>query len=95
MTKNLAIVGVQWGDEGKGKIVDILSAGFDYVVRYQREMYERAKQRLTASKKYPKLLAGVNRFLNWLQARRDRIKKNMEKAAGAKPVQAAPAPIKK
>jgi adenylosuccinate synthase len=35
MNKNLAIVGVQWGDEGKGKIVDILSANFDCVARYQ------------------------------------------------------------
>jgi adenylosuccinate synthase len=32
---NLAIVGVQWGDEGKGKIVDILSEEFDCVARYQ------------------------------------------------------------
>ncbi len=29
------VVGVQWGDEGKGKIVDLLSADFDAVVRYQ------------------------------------------------------------
>src|SRR4030042_6177448 len=29
------VVGAQWGDEGKGKIVDILSADMDYVVRYQ------------------------------------------------------------
>lgn len=29
------IVGAQWGDEGKGKIVDILSAGSDIVARYQ------------------------------------------------------------
>jgi adenylosuccinate synthase len=33
--KNLAVVGVQWGDEGKGKIVDILSDGYDCVARYQ------------------------------------------------------------
>jgi adenylosuccinate synthase len=33
--KNLAIVGVQWGDEGKGKIVDILSRDYDCVARYQ------------------------------------------------------------
>jgi adenylosuccinate synthase len=32
---NLAIVGLQWGDEGKGKIVDILSGDFDCVARYQ------------------------------------------------------------
>ncbi len=29
------IVGIQWGDEGKGKIVDLLASGYDYVVRYQ------------------------------------------------------------
>ena len=29
------IVGLQWGDEGKGKIVDMLAQSYDYVVRYQ------------------------------------------------------------
>jgi adenylosuccinate synthase len=28
------IVGLQWGDEGKGKVVDLLTPGFDMVVRY-------------------------------------------------------------
>jgi len=32
---NVAIVGLQWGDEGKGKIVDTLSEHFDIVARYQ------------------------------------------------------------
>ena len=32
---NTVIVGTQWGDEGKGKIIDILSAKVDYIVRYQ------------------------------------------------------------
>jgi adenylosuccinate synthase len=32
---NVAIVGLQWGDEGKGKIVDALSEHFDIVARYQ------------------------------------------------------------
>ena len=32
---NKAIIGLQWGDEGKGKIVDYLSEHFDLVVRYQ------------------------------------------------------------
>jgi hypothetical protein len=31
----LSIVGLQFGDEGKGKITDSLSHQFDYVVRYQ------------------------------------------------------------
>ncbi len=29
------IVGIQWGDEGKGKMVDLFAAKYDYVVRYQ------------------------------------------------------------
>lgn len=29
-----AVVGLQWGDEGKGKVVDLLAPGFDAVVRY-------------------------------------------------------------
>jgi len=32
---NLVIVGTQWGDEGKGKIVDILARDADVVVRFQ------------------------------------------------------------
>ena len=32
---NKAVIGLQWGDEGKGKIVDYLSEKFDLVVRYQ------------------------------------------------------------
>jgi len=32
---NSCIVGLQWGDEGKGKIVDILTESFDIIVRYQ------------------------------------------------------------
>ena len=32
---NMTIVGAQWGDEGKGKIVDLLSAEVDMVVRFQ------------------------------------------------------------
>lgn len=35
MAKNLVIVGAQWGDEGKGKIVDILTESADIVVRFQ------------------------------------------------------------
>src|SRR3989475_13294121 len=31
----LAVVGTQWGDEGKGKIVDLLARDADMVVRYQ------------------------------------------------------------
>ena len=33
--KNVVVVGSQWGDEGKGKIVDWLSEQADVVVRFQ------------------------------------------------------------
>jgi adenylosuccinate synthase len=32
---NTILVGAQWGDEGKGKVIDVLSAQADLVVRYQ------------------------------------------------------------
>ena len=32
---NVVVVGMQWGDEGKGKIVDLLCPAFDVVARYQ------------------------------------------------------------
>lgn len=32
---NLIVLGAQWGDEGKGKMVDLFSDRFDVVVRYQ------------------------------------------------------------
>jgi len=35
MGKNVVVVGTQWGDEGKGKIVDLLTDRADAVVRFQ------------------------------------------------------------
>jgi len=35
MSKNIIVVGSQWGDEGKGKIVDLLTENVDVVVRFQ------------------------------------------------------------
>ena len=35
MTKNVAVVGAQWGDEGKGKVVDLYSATAEFIVRFQ------------------------------------------------------------
>ena len=35
MSKNLLVVGAQWGDEGKGKVVDLLTAQAAAVVRFQ------------------------------------------------------------
>ena len=32
---NIVIIGAQWGDEGKGKIVDLMSEKADVVVRFQ------------------------------------------------------------
>ncbi len=35
MEKNCAIVGINWGDEGKGRMVDLFTEDYDIVVRYQ------------------------------------------------------------
>ena len=35
MQTNIAVLGAQWGDEGKGKIVDMLTPHFSTVARYQ------------------------------------------------------------
>jgi len=32
---NIVIVGAQWGDEGKGKVIDIFASKVDFIVRYQ------------------------------------------------------------
>ena len=32
---NVAVMGLQWGDEGKGKAIDYLANNYDVVVRYQ------------------------------------------------------------
>ena len=29
------LLGLQWGDEGKGKVVDVLTPNYDYVARFQ------------------------------------------------------------
>ena len=33
--KTVAVVGSQWGDEGKGKVVDVLTPRYDVVARFQ------------------------------------------------------------
>ena len=35
MSRNLVVVGTQWGDEGKGKVVDLLTDEVKGVVRFQ------------------------------------------------------------
>ncbi|MCK5306582.1 MAG: adenylosuccinate synthase [Candidatus Omnitrophica bacterium] len=32
---NIVVIGAQWGDEGKGKVIDILAEKSDYIVRFQ------------------------------------------------------------
>ncbi len=32
---NCAVVGINWGDEGKGRMVDLITGDYDYVVRFQ------------------------------------------------------------
>src|SRR5947208_11725316 len=33
--QNIIVLGAQWGDEGKGKVVDLFAERFDVVARYQ------------------------------------------------------------
>ena len=40
-----AVVGINWGDEGKGRIVDLMSEKADYVVRYQGGNNARSEER--------------------------------------------------
>lgn len=40
-----AITGINWGDEGKGRMVDLLSQDYDVVVRYQGGNNARAYRR--------------------------------------------------
>jgi len=35
MSRSVVILGIQWGDEGKGKVVDMLTEHADAVVRFQ------------------------------------------------------------
>jgi adenylosuccinate synthase len=35
MTKADVLLGLQWGDEGKGKIVDVLTKNYDIIARFQ------------------------------------------------------------
>ena len=35
MKKVDVVLGLQWGDEGKGKVVDVLTPGYDVVARFQ------------------------------------------------------------
>jgi len=35
MARNVVVIGAQWGDEGKGKVVDILSSDAELIVRFQ------------------------------------------------------------
>ena len=38
--KNIVVVGSQWGDEGKGKIVDWLSEQADVVIRFREDIMQ-------------------------------------------------------
>ena len=35
MANTISLLGLQWGDEGKGKVVDLLSKDIDAAIRYQ------------------------------------------------------------
>ena len=39
MAQNTAVIGLQWGDEGKGKLVDILAESHDLLIAFDEEMF--------------------------------------------------------
>ena len=47
-----AVIGAQWGDEGKGKIVDILSESADLVARFQAALTPVIQFRLAQKKPF-------------------------------------------
>ena len=38
MTNTISLLGLQWGDEGKGKVVDHLAKDLDAAIRYQGDI---------------------------------------------------------
>ena len=48
------LVGTQWGDEGKGKITDLIAGKYDYVVRFQggNNAGHKAQKKLTKRECY-------------------------------------------
>ena len=42
---NCAIVGINWGDEGKGRMVDLIAREYDIVCRYQGRQQRRPYHR--------------------------------------------------
>ena len=40
---NCAVVGINWGDEGKGRMVDLIAKDYDIVIRYQGGNNERQR----------------------------------------------------
>ena len=42
---SVVVVGTQWGDEGKGKIVDLLTRYADFIVRFQFTCVHRKRTR--------------------------------------------------
>ena len=46
------LLGLQWGDEGKGKVVDVLTPRYDVVARFQWTSFEGASPYLKESSSY-------------------------------------------
>src|ERR1041384_2380547 len=59
MSKVIVVIGAQWGDEGKGKIVDLLAERFDVVVPYQRALDHTSEERL-GNEKVGTTLRGIS-----------------------------------
>ena len=42
--QNIIVLGAQWGDEGKGKVVDLLAGHFDIVARYLERLMTKTEE---------------------------------------------------
>ena len=75
---NVVVVGAQWGDEGKGKIVDWLSEQADIVVRFQGG--HNAGHTLVINGETYKLALLPSGVLRPVEARRDRQRRGVRSA---------------
>lgn len=64
-----SIVGINWGDEGKGRMVDLLSSDYDIICRYQggnnaghTVINERANSSSTC---FPRVFSAILRSISW------------------------------
>ena len=60
---NCAIVGINWGDEGKGRMVDLIARDYDIVCRYQGGTISRAVFPIITTPQFRIFPSGVISFI--------------------------------